>query len=241
MFQSSMQEANSNEVQINDTSYEAYYCTLQWIYTGDFHSEDTQLLLDVWQISHMLNLRDLHRLVQNKIIAHLKQYPEIDGTTSLFKFIKTLFEEAYLKNSRYLVRFCSSFLLENLGQFLGDKSCFQESNIKEKYVQWLFETVDCQQNDEFRTYILSLPVDNQELTKSIVETIQPKPPSKSVTLEKVWSMPIQVISFAIQSVSNYLGFTKEEQPQLNEPDVQIQQSNIHEDGIEFEVLGITKN
>lgn len=61
--------------------------------------------------------------------------------------MKRIFQLAHKKGARHLNRFCSSYLLQHVDNFLSDEKCFPGKGKsmftrREAYVNWLFMAVD---------------------------------------------------------------------------------------------------
>lgn len=134
---------------------------------GEIEEKDLNFLVDIWEVANCFKFKELHRIVQKKIISIFQgKQLLLEQSPSFFYDLRNMFERAYFHKARHINRFCSSYLLDHLDKFLKDSHCFPKGNINnlhEKYVEWLFKALQ----------------DNYEDSKQFQDLAQPENVNKS--------------------------------------------------------------
>ena len=81
MFTNDWSENQSNEIEIKDYSYEAYYQYIQWLYTDSIVTEDIAELLQLLSISDQY----LNQNFKDKCIEHLKSIIDLHNICSVYR------------------------------------------------------------------------------------------------------------------------------------------------------------
>ncbi|PRP76841.1 ankyrin-3 isoform c [Planoprotostelium fungivorum] len=139
------------KVKINQVEFRVFYSLIEWMYSNEINISSVSHLLELWRASIKYEMRDLQRESQKKLVKSLTETVSRHHDGGKFKEMKDIFELAHRKGARYINRFCSSYLLEHMDQFLTDSNCFPglasrptrgEFIGRENYVAWLFMAVD---------------------------------------------------------------------------------------------------
>eukprot|EP01119_Soliformovum_irregulare_P006391 TRINITY_DN1832_c2_g3_i3.p1 TRINITY_DN1832_c2_g3~~TRINITY_DN1832_c2_g3_i3.p1 ORF type:complete len:553 (+),score=199.68 TRINITY_DN1832_c2_g3_i3:1-1659(+) len=155
----------TQSVEIPKVSPEIFRSFLHWIHFGTLetnrHLDDANRdLFDLWDMAHMYGCRDLHRHVQHLLVSRMESGAE----TTTLDSIRDLFEQSYIRRSRYLTRFCACYLLDHPQDLLeyfklkfNLKTEEERREKEEEYLRWLF----CAMEDDFSFQVGNSQLENQ--------------------------------------------------------------------------------